>query len=361
VTACLRRRDGRGRVTTEVRTFATTTAALLTLADWLAAAGCTPAARESTGVYWRPVFNLLEGVVPSLLLVNAQHVKHVPGRKTDVKDAEWLAELLQHGLLRPSFVPGPDQRDLRELTRYRKVLVQQRADECNRIQKLLEAGNIKLASVATDVLGASGRALLEAIADGADDPARLAEWARGRLRAKIPQLAEALRGLVRDHHRWLLRTQLDPIAHLDATIARLDEQIGRRAGVRPPPGRADRAPRHDPGGEPAPRRGARRGGRDGHGPLPRRGPPGEWGGDVPGQPRQRRPEPGRTDPAGQPVAEGGAGRGGMGGVAHPGDVPLGAVPPGRPAPGQEARERGRRACHPAGGVLPALRPGPRIP
>lgn len=228
VTACLRRRDGHGRLTTEVRTFATTTAALLELADWLTEAGCTHAALESTGVYWRPVFNLLEGVVPNLLLVNAQHVKHVPGRKTDVKDAAWLAELLQHGLLRPSFVPGSDQRDLRELTRYRKVLVQQRADECNRIQKLLELCNIKLASVATDVLGVSGRAMLEAIADGADDPAQLAELARGRLRAKIPQLAEALRGLVRDHHRWLLRTQLDHIAHLDAAITRLDEEIKRR-------------------------------------------------------------------------------------------------------------------------------------
>jgi transposase len=228
VTACLRRRDGRGRVTAEVRTFATTTAALLALADWLAAAGCTHAAMESTGVYWRPVFNLLEGVVPNLLLVNAQHVKHVPGRKTDVKDAAWLAELLQHGLLRASFVPGSDQRDLRELTRYRKVLVQQRADECNRIQKLLETCNIKLASVATDVLGVSGRVMLAAIADGVDDPARLAELARGRLRAKIPQLAEALRGLVRGHHRWLLRAQLDHIAHLDAAIARLDEEIGRR-------------------------------------------------------------------------------------------------------------------------------------
>jgi transposase len=215
-------------VATEVRTFATTTAALLALADWLVAAGCTHAAMESTGVYWRPVFNLLEGVVPHLLLVNAQHVKHVPGRKTDVKDAEWLAELLQLGLLRASFVPGPDQRDLRELTRYRKVLVQQRADECNRIQKLLETCNIKLAGVATDVLGVSGRAMLEAIADGADDPARLAELARGRLRAKIPQLVEALRGLVRGHHRWLLRSQLDHIAHLDAAIARLDEEIGRR-------------------------------------------------------------------------------------------------------------------------------------
>src|ERR1700760_3801894 len=130
VTACLRRRVGRGPATTTVRTLATTTAALLELADWLTAAGCTHAAMESTGVYWRPVFNLLEGVVPHLMLVNAQHVKHVPGRKTDVKDAAWLAELLQHGLLRPSFVPGSDQRDLRELTRYRKVLVMQRADEC---------------------------------------------------------------------------------------------------------------------------------------------------------------------------------------------------------------------------------------
>lgn len=228
VTACLRRRDRRGRATSEVRSFATTTAALLELADWLSAAGCTHAAVGSTGVYWRPVFNLLEGVVPHLLLVNAQHVTHVPGRTTDVKDAEWLAEWLQHALLRASFVPGLDQRDPRELTRYRKVLVMQRADECNRIQKPLEACTIKLAGVATDVLGVSGRAMLEAPADGVDDPARLAEMARGRMRGKIPPLAEALRGLARDHHRWLLRIQLDRIIHLDAAIARLDEEIGRR-------------------------------------------------------------------------------------------------------------------------------------
>src|SRR5881409_2412655 len=164
IVACLLTLDC-GKLQKDIRTFSTTTNALLALLDWLTGAGCTHVAMESTGVYWKPVYNILEGHL-ELLVVNAQHLKNVPGRKTDVKDAEWIAELLQHGLLRGSFVPPTQQRDLRELTRYRKVLIRQRADECNRIQKLLEGCNVKLAGVATDILGKSGRAMLEAIAAG---------------------------------------------------------------------------------------------------------------------------------------------------------------------------------------------------
>jgi transposase len=208
VVACLRRHAGGGKARQQTRTFATTTEAVLELADWLAAEGVTHAAMESTGVYWKPIWNLLEGQF-KLLLVNAQHIKQVPGRKTDVGDAEWIAQLLQHGLLRDSFVPETPQRELRELTRQRRQLIQTRASVANRIQKVLEDANIKLASVATDPLGVSGRAMLEALAAGQDDPERLADLARRKLRAKIPQLRSALHGRVTGHHRFLCKTTLN--------------------------------------------------------------------------------------------------------------------------------------------------------
>jgi len=177
---------GSGRqVRKDIRTFGTMTDDLLALADWLAAEGVTHVAMESTGVFWKPLFNLLEDRF-QLLLVNARDIKQVPGRKTDVKDCEWIAQLLQCGLLRSSFVPPPPQRELRELTRQRRQLVQAKASVANRIQKILEDANIKLASVASDVLGKSGRAMLQAIIAGQDDPAVLAELARGHLRVKIP-------------------------------------------------------------------------------------------------------------------------------------------------------------------------------
>src|SRR5207253_1794052 len=153
-------------------------------------------ALESTGVYWKPVHNLLEGSMEQVLLVNAQHIKHVPGRKTDMKDAEWIATLLQHGLLKGSFIPTKEIRELRDLTRTRTTLIRQRAAECNRIQKLLENNNSKLASVASNVLGKSGRAMLEALAAGRDDAGALADLARGTLRKKIPDLTEALHGVL---------------------------------------------------------------------------------------------------------------------------------------------------------------------
>jgi transposase len=181
VVACVRRLDEGGKVRQEVRTFRTETSGLLALADWLTDEGVTHAALESTGVYWKPVWNVLEGVI-ELLLVNAEHIKQVPGRKTDVKDCQWIAQLLQHGLLKPSFVPDRPQRDLRDLTRQRVQLVRQKVQVANRIQKTLEDANIKLASVATDVLGVSGRDMIRALANGEGDPVVLADLARQKLR-----------------------------------------------------------------------------------------------------------------------------------------------------------------------------------
>jgi transposase len=217
-----------GHTEATVRTFGTMTAELLALADWLAEAGVTHVALEATGVYWQPVWHLLEGRF-ELLLANAQHIKAVPGRKTDVKDAPWIAELLQHGLLRGSFVPPPPVRELRDLTRQRTQLVRQRATVANRLQKVLEDANIKLASVVTDVLGKSGRALLAALARGEADPGRLAELARGSLRRKAEPLRRALQGRVTEHHRFLLGALLDELRHLEDLIgrftARIEEQM----------------------------------------------------------------------------------------------------------------------------------------
>jgi transposase len=226
VTACLLKWGAPGvEPEKEVRKFGTTTAQLLALADWLTSHGCEHVAMESTGVYWKPVYNLLEGVCQEVLLVNAEAVKNVPGRKTDAKDAEWLAEVYSYGLLRGSFIPPREIRDLRDLTRYRKTLIEQRADQCNRIQKLLEDCNVKLASVATDILGVSGLEMLKALAAGESDPNKLAELARGRLRKKIPELIEALRGVLNDNQRWLLGQQLDHIAELERRIGELHQRI----------------------------------------------------------------------------------------------------------------------------------------
>jgi len=227
IVACLRWADEAGKVGKQVRTFGTTTSELLSLTDWLVEAGCTHMAMEATGVYWKPVYNILEGQM-ELLVVNAQHIKAVPGRKTDVKDAEWIAQLLQHGLLRASFIPPQSQRDLRDLTRYRTTLVRERARIVNRLQKALEDANLKLAGVATDVMGVSGRAMLEALLAGQTDTEQLAELAKGRLRKKIPQLKEALTGRVREHHRFMLSEQLSHIDYLDEAIERLVAEIGER-------------------------------------------------------------------------------------------------------------------------------------
>lgn len=226
VVACRIRLNEAGQWEKEIRTFGTLTDELLVLSDWLGAGGVTHVAMESTGVYWKPIFNILEGEF-EVLLVNAQHIKFVPGRKTDVKDAQWIAELLQHGLLKGSFIPNVEQRDLRELTRYRTKLVQTRSSEINRVQKVLEDANIKLSSVATDVLGVSGHQMLEHLISGQDDPMLLAQLARGRLRSKIADLERALTGRVRETHRLLLKLHLEHIDDLNTKITTLSDEIAR--------------------------------------------------------------------------------------------------------------------------------------
>ncbi len=223
ITACLITPEGR-----KMRTFGTMTEDLLELADWLTKEGCTHVAMESTGVYWKPAYNLLEGLGMDLLVVNARHIKAVPGRKTDVADAEWIADLLRHGLLRGSFIPDKDQRELRELVRYRQSLIRERAAEANRIQKVLEGANIKLGSVASDILGKSGRSILKAIISGTDDPSLLADMAQGRLKNKMAELKRALRGLLGEHQRMLLSTQMRHIEFLDQEIEGLSEEIKKR-------------------------------------------------------------------------------------------------------------------------------------
>src|SRR5215216_1314545 len=225
VVACVLVTGADGAVQRRVRTFGTMTADLLALSDWLDGLAVTQIAIESTGVYWRPVFNILEGEGRAITLVNPQHLRAVPGRKTDVKDSAWLADLLRHGLVRPSFIPPAPVRDLRELTRYRKSLVQQRTQEANRLHKLLEGANLKLAAVATDILGKSGRDMLAALLGGEQDPAVLAELARGKLRAKLPQLRQAFAGRVRPVHLVLLTQILAHIDYLEGAIAELQREI----------------------------------------------------------------------------------------------------------------------------------------
>jgi transposase len=230
VVACLISPGAGGQVRKEVRTFGTMTDELLALGDWLTEAGCTHVAMESTGVYWKPIWNLLEGSF-ELLLANAQHIKAVPGRKTDVRDCEWIADLLRHGLLRASFVPDRAQRELRELTRYRQALVRERSREVQRLQKTLEGANIKLGSVASDILGKSGREILTRLAGGSTDTSELADLAQGQLRKKIPALERALVGRFEAHQRFLVARQLAHLDELDGLIAEVSAEIAER--VRP--------------------------------------------------------------------------------------------------------------------------------
>lgn len=228
VVACVLR-DVDGVVSKTVRTFGTTTGQLQALCAWLRQAEVTHIALESTGSYWKPVFNLLETEETfTPYLINPAHIKQVPGRKTDVKDAEWIAELLHHGLLRPSYVPDRAQRELRELTRYRTSLIDERAREINRIQKILEGANIKLSSVISDILGVSGRRMLTALARGETDPVQLAALADDRLRATPEMLQAALTGLMASHQRFLLTEQLQHLESLDAALERLDQEVARR-------------------------------------------------------------------------------------------------------------------------------------
>jgi transposase len=226
ITACVLWAEGKKRK--EKRRFGTFTEELLKLVEWLRECGVTHVAMESTGVYWKPVWNILEGQFTEVLLVNAQHIKAVPGRKTDQKDSEWIAQLLQHGLLKASFIPPRPTRELRDLTRYRVSLAQECNRVANRIQKVLEDANIKLASVATDALGASGRQMIQALIAGEQDSAVLAQMAKGLLRNKIPELKLALEGRVNDHHRFLLNEMLDDLRHIESKMTKVETEIEAR-------------------------------------------------------------------------------------------------------------------------------------
>lgn len=210
----------------ETRTFATTTGALIELQEWLSAHGVTHVAMEATGVYWKPVWHMLEGYF-ELVLANAQHIRNVPGRKTDVGDAAWIADLLAHGLIRSSFVPPEPIQELRDLTRTRKQLVREISQHSSRIQKVLEDANLKVGSVLSDVLGKSGRAILNALVGGETDPQKLADLARGTARKKRAELVEALHGRIRDHHRQLLKVHLELVVALEQALTEIDAAVGK--------------------------------------------------------------------------------------------------------------------------------------
>jgi transposase len=227
VVACLIQPVATMAQTKTVRTFATTTADLDELGDWLAEAGCTHVAMESTGVYWKPIYNRLEGRF-TLIVVNAQRIKAMPGKKTDVKDCEWIADLLQLGLLAPSFIPSRAQREWRDLTRTRTTLTDERSRTVLRLQKVLEDANLKLSGVATDIMGVSGRAILNALLAGTTDPGLLADLAKGKLRSKRAQLQRALAGQMNEHHRLMVSAHLTHIDFLDEQIGQFSQEIAER-------------------------------------------------------------------------------------------------------------------------------------
>lgn len=223
ITACIITPEGK-----EIKTFSTKTIYLIELVDWVKAHKCTHVAMESTGVYWKPVVNLLEAEEIEFLVVNAQHIKAVPGRKTDVKDAEWIAKLLHHGLLKASFIPNRNQRELRELVRYRRSIIEERARQLNRIQKVLEGANIKLGSVVSEITGVSSMEMLRSIAEGNDDLDALANMARGTMKRKKDELKLALQGYIQDHQRFMIKTILEHIDFLTNNIDKLDNEIAAR-------------------------------------------------------------------------------------------------------------------------------------
>ena len=223
ITACMITPEGK-----EIRTFGTMTNEIQALVNWLKEHQCDTVAMESTGVYWKPIYNLLELSEIEAMVVNAQHIKAVPGRKTDVKDAEWIADLLRHGLLKGSYIPSREQRELRELARYRKSLIEERTREVNRLQKVLEGCNIKLSSVVSDIMGVSSRSMIEAIINGINDPELISERGTGRLKSSRETLEQALKGLVGPHQRKMLAVQLKHIDFLDAEIKGLDREVDRR-------------------------------------------------------------------------------------------------------------------------------------
>lgn len=223
IVACLIKRGKR-----ETRSYGSMTGDIVELCDWLRVEGCMMTAMESTGVYWKPVYNLFEAQGLPIIVVNAQHMKSVPGRKTDVKDAEWIADLNRHGLLKASFIPGKEQRELREAVRYRKSLIEERSREFNRIQMVLEGANIKLGSVVTDISGVTASEIIDDLIAGKDDPASLASKARGALKKKYDKLVLSLRGIIGEHQRFILKAMRDHVKMLDVLVSRLDDEITRR-------------------------------------------------------------------------------------------------------------------------------------
>ncbi|CAB3395957.1 transposase [Kyrpidia spormannii] len=324
VTACALTPEGKA-----VRTFGTMTEDLLELADWLKGQGCTHVAMESTGSFWKPIYNVLEATEAfTLLVVNAQHIKAVPGRKTDVKDAEWIADLLRHGLLQPSFIPSREQRELRELIRYRQELVDERAREANRIQKVLEGANIKLSSVATDILGKSGREILKALIEGQTDPEALADMAKGRMKAKREELRRAVQGMIGDHQRLLLREQLRHIEGGSTRTAGYDSRCRTT----------------DRGGNP-------RRGRSRYRTLPQRCPLGLMGRDVSGVPRECGETEIGTHAQGQSHAQAGLGGGRSGSRTNTKHLSIRAVQTHREAAREQTSGCGGRAHDPGHCVL----------
>jgi transposase len=227
IVACVLLASGGKKPTKEIRTFGAFTKDLLALRDWLTELKVTHVGMESTGIYWRPVYAVLEGSF-SLIVGNAQHMKNVPGRKTDVKDSEWIATLVRNGLVAPSFVPGKEQRQLRDLLRYRRKLVEARSSERNRLHKLLETANIKLASVASNIFGVSGMKMLHAMVDGTSTPDQMAHMAKGRLRSKQTELTLALDGRIEEHHRFLLKLQMRRLDQMDTDIMTVEQQVEQR-------------------------------------------------------------------------------------------------------------------------------------
>ncbi len=248
VVACMMVVDATSKLSKQIRSFSTMTADLLELADWLLEQGCQKVAMESTGIYWKPVFNLLEAHL-EVIVVNAAHMKAIPGKKTDVKDSEWICDLLAYGLLKPSFIPPQVQRQLRDLTRYRSQLVSDRTRLINRLHKVLEDANLKLSAVATDVTGVSGRAILARLLEGESDVSVLAGLARGKLLQKRNELERALTGRVAEHHRFLLIKQLAQLDFFDEQIEEFSTEIGRRLSLDIPPAPELTAPIEETGEE----------------------------------------------------------------------------------------------------------------
>ena len=352
IVACLLATGSDGTVHKEVHTFSTMTNDLLALSDWLRSEGCGPIVMESTGSYWRPVFNVLEGQC-EVLVVNAYHVKGVPGRKTDVKDAEWLADLLRHGLLRASFIPPAPQRHLRDLTRYRIHLVDERARLTNRLQTVLEDANSKLAAVVTDVRGLSAREILQRLLSGETDSQALAELARGKLRAKRDALAQAVVGRLEAHHVFLLREQLAHLDYLDAAIARLDAELEARLAAEqeatalletiPGVGRRTAEVLVAEIGTDLSR-------------FPSAQHLASWAGMCPGNAESGGRRPRRPHPSRQRLAAAHAGRGRQRGEPDEGHLPRRPVPPHRRTPRQRSGSRGRGPLDPRRDLLHAHPP-----